>query len=252
MEFDALVKRNRDFGKSCRKHSGRIVDFMDTTSAARDIEAIRVALGGEPLNYLGFSYGTQLGMAYAELYPERIRAMVLDGILDHSQSETDMFVAESQTFEETLIRFFDWCSITSECALHGLDALRLFDDLIDGASRTPIPAPGCAEECRSDVTAYELLYGIGRDASILRKTSLPGRTGGWLLLSTKLHAAMTGNATAFSESIWHKGMSAITSNELWAELGSECQDWVCAPPLHACCALRHSHLSANSSTIAHL
>ncbi|GAB7354919.1 hypothetical protein MBLNU459_g5546t1 [Dothideomycetes sp. NU459] len=225
-EFDALVKHNRDIGESCRKFSGRIIDFMDTASAARDIEAIRVALGKEPLNYLGFSYGTQLGMAYAELYPENIRSMVLDGVLDHSQTETDMFMTESQAFEEELDRFFDWCNTTSECALQGQDAPRLFDELINSATKRPIPAPGCDKACRKDVTAYELIHGIGMEGSILRKTPPPGRSGGWPLLSEHLKAAMAGNATAFSEPIWYDGISDIEANSLWGELGSECQDWL--------------------------
>lgn len=225
---------------------------MDTTSAARDIEAIRVALGEKPLNYLGFSYGTQLGMAYAELYPENIRSMVLDGVLDHSQSETNMFVMESQTFEEELDRFFEWCNTTSECALQGQDAPRLFDELIDRAAKTPIPAPGCDKACRKDVTAYELIHGIGMDESILRKTPPPGRSGGWPLLSRNLKAAMAGNATPFSEPIWYKGISDIEANSLWGELGSECQDWVCTLPRLAfrCRILTWCHQFHSSKSVA--
>jgi pimeloyl-ACP methyl ester carboxylesterase len=206
---------------------------MDTRSVAHDLEALRLALGEETLNYMGFSYGTQLGMAYAEIYPDKIRAMVLDGILDHAQSETNMALAESRTLESELNRFFDWCSMTTECALHGKDGAQLFDELIERASVTPIPAPGCAGQCRENVTAYELLYSLGQDETMLRKTPAPGQKAGWPLLSERLKSATEDDATAFAERIWFGGMADIEANQLWAGYGSECQDWVFIPLLVA-------------------
>ncbi|MEK8108390.1 alpha/beta fold hydrolase [Micromonospora sp. M12] len=57
---------------------------MDTTSAARDLDAVRAALGERQLTFHGSSYGTLLGQRYAELYPGRVRAMVLEAVMDHS------------------------------------------------------------------------------------------------------------------------------------------------------------------------
>ena len=57
---------------------------VGTASAARDMDVVRAALGENQINYLGFSYGTELGAAYAERYPDRVRAMVLDGAVDPS------------------------------------------------------------------------------------------------------------------------------------------------------------------------
>ena len=62
-------------------------DFLanvGTASAARDMDVVRAALGENQINYLGFSYGTELGSAYADRYPDRVRAMVLDGAVDPS------------------------------------------------------------------------------------------------------------------------------------------------------------------------
>ena len=55
---------------------------VGTASAARDMDVVRAALGESQINYLGFSYGTELGAAYAERFPDRVRAMVLDGAVD--------------------------------------------------------------------------------------------------------------------------------------------------------------------------
>ena len=55
---------------------------VGTASAARDMDAVRQALGEDQINYLGYSYGTELGAAYVDRYPNRVRAMVLDGAID--------------------------------------------------------------------------------------------------------------------------------------------------------------------------
>ena len=62
--------------------TARALALFSTEQAAQDMDAIRTALGEEKLNYLGFSYGTLLGAVYAELFPTKIRAMVLDGAVD--------------------------------------------------------------------------------------------------------------------------------------------------------------------------
>lgn len=77
--------------------------------AARDIEAVRLALDQGNLTYLGYSYGTMLGTAYAELFTQNIRAMVLDAAVDHSQSETDALAANAQSSEQLLAHFFARC-----------------------------------------------------------------------------------------------------------------------------------------------
>jgi pimeloyl-ACP methyl ester carboxylesterase len=62
-----MIAKNRAFGVSCLRQTGPLLPHVDTASAARDLEAARLALGEPRLNRLGFSYGTALGAAYAEL-----------------------------------------------------------------------------------------------------------------------------------------------------------------------------------------
>lgn len=133
--FQRLVARNRALGQSCRQLTGPLLDHVDTVSAARDLEALRQALGQGPLNYLGLSYGSQLGSTYAELFPDRIRTLALDGALDHSLSSVTSFKGEAHTYEDSLNRFFDWCAQTTSCALHGRDVGQLFDTLVAAAAR---------------------------------------------------------------------------------------------------------------------
>ena len=84
-EFERLISSNKDFGESCREQTGDLFYHLDTVSVAHDVEALRTALADGPLNWLGVSYGTQIGSTYADLYPHNVGRMVLDGNLDHSQ-----------------------------------------------------------------------------------------------------------------------------------------------------------------------
>ncbi|MGN9783990.1 alpha/beta hydrolase [Nonomuraea sp. ZG12] len=70
------------YAQGCKANSGRLLAHVGTRDAARDIDVLRAALGDRRLTYLGFSYGTLLGATYAELFPKRVRAMVLDGAID--------------------------------------------------------------------------------------------------------------------------------------------------------------------------
>lgn len=72
----------RTFVDACEQRAGRIVDHMTTADVARDLDLLREAVGDEKLTYAGLSYGTFLGVTYANLFPDKVRAVVVDGVLD--------------------------------------------------------------------------------------------------------------------------------------------------------------------------
>ncbi|QKW10145.1 alpha/beta fold hydrolase [Streptomyces sp. NA04227] len=78
----ANLDRARGFAEACGKKYRDVLPYIDTVSAAQDVDAIRRALGVSKINYFGYSYGTYLGAVYAKLHPERVRRMVLDSIVD--------------------------------------------------------------------------------------------------------------------------------------------------------------------------
>ncbi|KAK5737931.1 hypothetical protein LTR17_006371 [Elasticomyces elasticus] len=132
---------------------------MDTQSVARDFEAIRIALGDEPMNFLGLSYGSQIVYQYAQLFPHNIRTMVGDGILDHSESETSVLASEAQTYEDSFNRFAVWAGTSEESALFGHDVAVLIDRLVDKANHYPIPM-GSGPGHFDDITGDELLFNL--------------------------------------------------------------------------------------------
>ena len=88
---------------------------MSTVNNARDMNRLRAALGDSKLTYYGFSYGTYLGTVYAEMFPKRVRAMVLDGALDPSLDTETVEAQQAAGFETDLHEFFAWCAKHSSC-----------------------------------------------------------------------------------------------------------------------------------------
>jgi pimeloyl-ACP methyl ester carboxylesterase len=115
-EKQALIDADKQFAAGCEQLSGKLLPFMDTVSAVRDMDVIRAALGDTKLTYLGFSYGTFMGETYAHLFPTHVRALALDGVIDPSLSANDMLLAQTAGFEQDLQAFLADCKARTTCA----------------------------------------------------------------------------------------------------------------------------------------
>jgi pimeloyl-ACP methyl ester carboxylesterase len=111
-------------------------------SKARDLDALRAALGEEKLTFFSISYGTLIGEQYAELFPRHIRAMALDSNEDHSVGALTWVTRLSQAQEQSYGQFADWCRRTAACALYPRDAGGVLDQLYARAQRGTITVPG--------------------------------------------------------------------------------------------------------------
>lgn len=118
-QLDAAAQDVDAFARNCRVESGDIAENVDTVSAARDMDVIRAAVGDEQLHFLGFSYGTQLGATYAQIYPENVGRMVLDGGVDFLMPSEDMSAGQAEGFENAFTNFLRWCSAGDDCPLSG-------------------------------------------------------------------------------------------------------------------------------------
>ena len=87
--FDQLAAANRTEALRCQAKDPQLFASMDSGSHARDLEAIRQALGESEVNFYGASYGGFLAQSYARLYPQKVRTMVLDGTWNHSADNWD-------------------------------------------------------------------------------------------------------------------------------------------------------------------
>lgn len=179
------------------------------------------------MNFLGRSYGSQIGVTYAELYPGNINRMAFDGIVDHTQSEIATLNDEATAYEDTLNQFFEWCNTTTTCALYDQDTRSIFSFILQTASKIPIQAPGCLQTgdsaCRSDVTSEEILSNV---QGYLLFQNATANYPGWDFLSLALLQASQNNATLLSTEL-------ATSNTRWQypTLAIGCQDWSSTPTL---------------------
>lgn len=138
--IDAVAANSAEFGAACEANTGELLANVDTISAARDLDLLRAVLGDEQLNYLGYSYGTFLGATYADLYPEKVGRLVLDGALDPSASETEVTQAQAVGFEQALGAYLEGCLSGNECPFDGTvdDAMAEIGDLIASVDASPL------------------------------------------------------------------------------------------------------------------
>ncbi|ATG51144.1 alpha/beta hydrolase [Brachybacterium vulturis] len=109
--------------EACEAHAGEVLPYLDTYSAARDMDVLRAALGSEQLDYLGYSYGTYLGASYAELYPDRVGRFVLDGAMDPSLSMNEIAAGQAEGFEHAIEAFLADClERDAACPFTGTEA----------------------------------------------------------------------------------------------------------------------------------
>ncbi len=130
------------FGEQCAKFSGDLLGFVDTVSAARDLDMLRAVLGDKKLNYLGYSYGTFLGATYAELFPKKTGRLVLDGALDPSTSDFQVTKTQAVGFESALRAYLVDCLTTKGCPFSGTveSATAQIGALLDNLDVNPIRA----------------------------------------------------------------------------------------------------------------
>ncbi|MFJ6573178.1 alpha/beta hydrolase [Streptomyces sp. NPDC091292] len=104
----ANLDRAEAFARDCGKKYADVLPYIDTLSAVRDMDAIRAALGARTINYFGYSYGTYLGAVYGRLYPDRVRRMVLDSIVDPTGVWYDDNIQQDYAFNARHDAFLAW------------------------------------------------------------------------------------------------------------------------------------------------
>jgi pimeloyl-ACP methyl ester carboxylesterase len=125
---------NEEFGEQCLKFTGPELQFVDTVSAARDLDLLRAVLGDEKLNYLGYSYGTFLGATYAELYPQKTGRLVLDGAIDPATTDFEVSLTQAKGFDSALAAYLADCVASGDCPFFSVEQgltriAKIFHDL---------------------------------------------------------------------------------------------------------------------------
>jgi pimeloyl-ACP methyl ester carboxylesterase len=109
---------NQAYAALCADRLGTdVLANAGTRDVARDLDVMRSALGDAKLSYLGYSYGTRIGTAYAEQFPGNVRAMVLDGALDPDENLVESLVNQGAGFQQSFDSFVGWCFTQPQCWL---------------------------------------------------------------------------------------------------------------------------------------
>ncbi|MFC4105351.1 alpha/beta hydrolase [Micromonospora zhanjiangensis] len=212
-EFDGLVALDKKIGAACGAKYPDQLGLFSTEQAARDIDAIRSAVGDQKLTYLGYSYGTLLGATYAQLFPRNVRAMVLDGAVDPKQDAVAGSESQAKGFEKAFDNFGRWCARTPAKCPIAPDARAAVTDVLNKARVSPVRGSGGRE-----ATAGWIFYAI---VSSLYTES------GWEQLAGAVEQLEGGNPTGvfkLADQYAERDPNGHYSNQFDANLAVNCAD----------------------------
>jgi len=128
---ERTVASTQKFVDTCKAKNPEIISYMSTAASARDMNAIRLALGEAKISYFGFSYGSTLGATWATLFPDTVQGAVFDASATPNSTSAERRLTQAAGFEKQLTAFLAQCSKNPSCAFHNNgNAEQAFDDLL--------------------------------------------------------------------------------------------------------------------------
>ena len=178
-ERTAMIEAAYDLGTSCWERSGVLLEHISTIETVRDLDLLRQLVGDQRLHFLGYSYGTQIGATYAELFARSTGKLVLDAAVNITQDDD---VIQAMGFDLALGNFADWCARQS-CPLGGTKqkVLAAITGLFDRLDGSPLTTGGRLLTQSLAVTGTAAV--------------LYGGTTAWPSLVTVLNAGIRGNGS---------------------------------------------------------
>ena len=227
-ESRAYAGKVIELASRCGRVSGELLAHISTADNARDLDYLRQLVGDKTLTYVGLSYGSFLGQTYANMFPTRVRAMMLDSIVDQKAWVQSAEARTASTFtstDEVFEQFLALCQSAgaARCALagHPETAARRVARLFQEARRAPIPAP------HADPPG-ELSYG-----DLLLTTFTPLRDPNlWPQYARQLDAAANGDASAL-ETAARKLRTAEAFSKATTSAAIQCLDGPASEPVSA-------------------
>ena len=129
-EQQLLDEADQGFIDGCKANYSDTLRFYSTANTARDMDAIRAGLGDEQMTFLGISYGTYLGAVYATMFPDRVRAMVLDSAYEpNGDTVEQQYLTQLVGFEGAFNEWAKWCQGEATCPFTAADVGARWDAL---------------------------------------------------------------------------------------------------------------------------
>lgn len=214
-EKQNLVDASSRFASECEKKNSAILPYISTNNSARDMNFIRQALGEEKISYFGFSYGSELGGTWATLFPDTVRAAVLDGATDPGANYVQAGLDQARGFENEFSKFLTACSNQPTCAFYNRGNPRdAFEKLMISLDQKPL----VVSPDRAPVNVAVLQTAVAM--AMYSSTS-------WPRLEDALAEAQRGNGAGLLElfdDYYQRGIDGTYGNELEAFLAISCLD----------------------------
>jgi pimeloyl-ACP methyl ester carboxylesterase len=146
-DFEQSVRSARDTARRCQEHgdNARLLPHATSRNVARDMDAIRAALGERRLSYYGVSYGADLGAVYTQMFPRRADRIVLDSSTDPAATQYELFQRAGRPLEEALDAWAGWTARqdgTYRLGRTPAEVRSSVQRLLDGAERHPVTVSG--------------------------------------------------------------------------------------------------------------
>jgi pimeloyl-ACP methyl ester carboxylesterase len=149
-QWQASIADATKVAQECYTAYGANLTYYSTAETARDIEALRAKLGDPKLTFLGYSYGTLIGAEYASAYPDKVRAMVLDGAIDPTISSTDRDKTQAAGFQLAFSHFAASCTAKGTRCKLGSNPQQYVLNLMAKAAAHPIPSGDAYDKRTAD------------------------------------------------------------------------------------------------------
>lgn len=155
-EVAAMDGEAERFAVSCgQADTTGLLAHLRTDDIARDLDRLRAAVGDDQLHYIGFSFGTLIGLVYAQSFPHQVGHMVLDGVVDPEQDLPSLLTAQATAFERAFAVLDDACGARITCPPGGVAAAH--DELMARIERSgPVGEVGPTElDSAALITLYD-------------------------------------------------------------------------------------------------
>jgi pimeloyl-ACP methyl ester carboxylesterase len=139
-EFQQILIDTKKYVEICKDKNKHLASYS-TANAARDMDILREAVGDKQLNYMGKSYGTYLGTLYAQIFPDKVGRVVLDGAVDPTISNFQQTLTQAIGFDQAFSSFAKDCVTKKNCSLPNSEgaAIAEMQRLFAQAAQKPLP-----------------------------------------------------------------------------------------------------------------
>ncbi|MFI9170791.1 alpha/beta hydrolase [Streptomyces lincolnensis] len=186
--YEPAVSQAADFDQACQTNSGEVLPYVGTAYVARDIDLLRQALGEDQLTYYGRSFGSYIGTVYAAMFPDRVRALALDGAYDPEHYTNEPYAYDRPQYlalDGAMGRFLDWCKADqATCGFGDGDPRGAFQKLKADLDANPVTTAS-GGKANGYTLVYRLMFNINEGKVI------------WPSLGEALHKAQARDNTSF-------------------------------------------------------